>query len=428
MNIRNFNEGTLVGKHNHLEYIINVDLCHVSDIDEIRYDLTKPNDLFFEVKDMKREGDYFHIVYNIDEEYNSFLSAKRESKALKLALMDYVLKVNPLENNITYLHPANLYFKNIEDIKIGFKGHEYLPQPKINNLEQYKLLIMSTISHFTFDKYYRNKFEVLSKEKDDFFHKVNNAETFEKLKEIVRKELNEVQTQHLMNEEKRKENYKKKYIRNLILGFVAITFLVSMIAFLIVHGKSNQLDNEIQQAKIEQKKSKIYKNLYNGNVDKAIEGMKKDKHFDKEDLKKTFKKEKKYEQLISLDKKETPYVIEKLYEQKNEKEIRELAYNFENNETLQLEKDIIDKEGTAFSTGSEGHYKEQNKRLAMVSAEEGYIETAEDINKKLKDSDVEKEINKGKIKQLKEEKDNTDDKDKKKELDKDIEKLEKKAK
>ncbi|HCV2138938.1 TPA: hypothetical protein OVZ51_002570 [Staphylococcus aureus] len=201
-----------------------------------------------------------------------------------------------------------------------------------------------------------------------------------------------------------------------------------MIAFLIVHGKSNQLDNEIQQAKIEQKKSEIYKNLYNGNVDKAIEGMKKDKHFDKEDLKKTFKKEKKYEQLISLDKKETPYVIERLYDQKNEKEIRELAYNFENNETLQLEKDIIDKEGTAFSTGSEGHYKEQNKRLAMVSAEEGYIETAEDINKKLKDSDVEKEINKGKIKQLKEEKDNTDDKDKKKELDKDIEKLEKKSK
>ncbi|EVV03517.1 hypothetical protein U169_02700, partial [Staphylococcus aureus W41918] len=26
MKIRNFNEGTLVGKHNHLEYIINVDL------------------------------------------------------------------------------------------------------------------------------------------------------------------------------------------------------------------------------------------------------------------------------------------------------------------------------------------------------------------------------------------------------------------
>lgn len=68
---------------------------------------------------------------------------------------------------------------------------------------------MSTLSQYTFDKYYRNKFEVLSKEKDDFFHKVNNAETFEKLKEIVRHELNQVQTDYLLNEEKRKRETRK---------------------------------------------------------------------------------------------------------------------------------------------------------------------------------------------------------------------------
>lgn len=68
---------------------------------------------------------------------------------------------------------------------------------------------MSTLSQYTFDKYYRNKFEVLSKEKDDFFHKVNNAETFEKLKEIVRHELNQVQTDYLLNEENVKEKHEK---------------------------------------------------------------------------------------------------------------------------------------------------------------------------------------------------------------------------
>nr|ADM29084.1 Conjugal transfer protein traF [Staphylococcus aureus] len=426
MKIRNFNEGTLVGKHNHLEYIINVDLCHISDIDEIRYDLTEPNELFFEVKDLQKEGDYFHIIYNTDDEYNSFLSAKKESKALKLSLMDYVLKVNPLKDNITVMHPANLFFKDIEDIKIGFRGHEYLPKPKINNLEQYKLLIMSTLSQYTFDKYYRNKFEVLSKEKDDFFHKVNNAETFEKLKDIVRKELNRVQTEYLLNEEKRNRETRKKYIRNLVLGFIGIAIVISLISFMIVNGKQQELDSKIAQADKQEQRSKVYENLYNGNVDQAVKGMKNDDSFNKEDIEKTLKKEKKYEELIELSSKNTPYVIEQLYKEGKKNKIRELAFNFENNDTLSLEKKILDKDGTAFSVGSTGNYEEQNKRLALASAEEGYVETAEDINKKLKDDEVEEEINKAKIKQLKEEKDNTKDKDKKKEIQKDIEELEKK--
>ncbi|SGV92864.1 hypothetical protein [Staphylococcus aureus] len=426
MKIRNFNEGTLVGKHNHLEYIINVDLCHISDIDEIRYDLTEPNELFFEVKDLQKEGDYFHIIYNTDNEYNSFLSAKKESKALKLSLMDYVLKVDPLKDNITVMHPANLFFKNIEDIKIGFKGHEYLPKPKINNLEQYKLLIMSTLSQYTFDKYYRNKFEVLSKEKDDFFHKVNNAETFEKLKEIVRHELNQVQTDYLLNEEKRKRETQKKYIRNLILGFVGIAIVISLISFMIVNGKQQELDSKIAQADKQEQRSKVYENLYNGNVDQAVKGMKHDDSFNKEDIEKTLKKEKKYEELIELSSKNTPYVIEQLYKEGKQNKIRELAFNFENNDTLSLEKKILDKDGTAFSVGSTGKYEEQSKRLALASAKEGYVESAEDINKKLKDNEVEEEINKAKIKQLKEEKDSTKDKDEKKEIQKDIEKLEKK--
>ncbi|EUZ46560.1 hypothetical protein, partial [Staphylococcus aureus] len=322
--------------------------------------------------------------------------------------------------------PANLFFKNIEDIKIGFKGHEYLPKPKINNLEQYKLLIMSTLSQYTFDKYYRNKFEVLSKEKDDFFHKVNNAETFEKLKEIVRHELNQVQTDYLLNEEKRKRETRKKYIRNLILGFVGIAIVISLISFMIINGKQQELDSKIAQADKQEQRSKVYENLYNGNVDQAVKGMKRDDSFNKKDIEKTLKKEKKYEELIELSSKNTPYVIEQLYKEGKQNKIRELAFNFENNDTLSLEKKILDKDGTAFSVGSTGKYEEQSKRLALASAKEGYVESAKDINKKLKDNEVEEEINKAEIKQLKEEKDSTKDKDKKKEIQKDIEELEKK--
>ena len=101
--------------------------------------------------------------------------------------------------------------------------------------------------------------------------------------------------------------------------------------------------------------------------------------------------EKKYEELIELSSKNTPYVIEQLYKEGKQNKIRELAYNFENNDTLSLEKKILDKDGTAFSVGSTGNYEEQSKRLALASAEEVYVESAEDINKKLKDNEVEEE-------------------------------------
>ncbi|EOE45523.1 hypothetical protein S97_03231, partial [Enterococcus faecalis EnGen0120] len=260
----------------------------------------------------------------------------------------------------------------------------------------------------------------------DFFHKVNNAETFEKLKEIVRHELNQVQTDYLLNEEKRKRETRKKYIRNLILGFVGIAIVISLISFMIINGKQQELDSKIAQADKQEQRSKVYENLYNGNVDQAVKGMKRDDSFNKKDIEKTLKKEKKYEELIELSSKNTPYVIEQLYKEGKQNKIRELAFNFENNDTLSLEKKILDKDGTAFSVGSTGKYEEQSKRLALASAKEGYVESAKDINKKLKDNEVEEEINKAEIKQLKEEKDSTKDKDKKKEIQKDIEELEKK--
>ncbi|MFZ8452791.1 hypothetical protein ACO1MT_14555, partial [Staphylococcus aureus] len=146
------------------------------------------------------------------------------------------------------------------------------------------------------------------------------------------------------------------------------------------------------QADKQEQRSKVYENLYNGNVDQAVKGMKNDDSFNKEDIEKTLKKEKKYEELIELSSKNTPYVIEQLYKEGKKNKIRELAYNFENNDTLNLEKKILDKDGTAFSVGSTGNYEEQSKRLALASAEEGYVESAEDINKKLKDNEVEEEI------------------------------------
>ena len=87
MKINSFNEGTLIKKHNHLEYVVNKDATHAESVSDFEYDLTANNPNFFEVKDITEEKGSFSIVYNLDENYKSFAHLKKENRALKLSIM-----------------------------------------------------------------------------------------------------------------------------------------------------------------------------------------------------------------------------------------------------------------------------------------------------------------------------------------------------
>lgn len=429
MKIKSFNSGTLVKKHNHLEYIINKDLCHADNVSDFEYDLTKHNDNYFEIKEIKEEQGNFHIIYNIDEDYRSFLSVKKESRVLKLSIMAYLLELNPLKDEISVLHPENIYFKNIEDIKIGFRGHRLLPKPKINSLEQYKLLIMSTLSNYSYDKYYRNKFEALAKEKDNFLYKVNNAQNLDELREIVREELNNVQTEYLLSEKDRHKNYRKKLIYVFLSGLVVVSILSFLVAKAYTDKVNNNALEQIAEAEEQKELNTVYEKLYKGDEEEkeeAINYMKDNSDkFDKNELENTLTREKRYEELITYVPTKVAEVIEKLYSEENIDKIRELSFTFENNKILQLERQIIDDDSAMFSSGNEGFYEEQNKRLALKAVDSGYLSMAKSLNDKLQDDEVnqkikEKEIS-NKEKEIAEEK----DKDKKKKLEKELEELKK---
>ncbi|UBH09805.1 hypothetical protein [Macrococcus armenti] len=429
MKINNFNGGTLVTKHNHLEYIVNRDLCHYTNLDDIQQELTKKNDLYLDVKDIEEEGDYLHIIYNTDKEYRPFVSAKRESKALKLSLLDYLLEINPLQYETTVLNPSNIFFRNIKDIKIGYRGHDLLPKVKMSNLEQYKILIMSMLSRFSYDKFLKNKFEVLSKENNTFFHKVNNADSLLTLQEVVRDELSEVQTKHLLEEKQRQKRLvsrSRKILLGSILSMLLLFTLISMaIIQNVVANKEESLNNEIAKVKVAKEKQSIYENLYNGDLKNALKGLKNNKNFSKADVVSILKNENAYEELLKYEPKETEYVIEKLYKEKNVDVIRELAYKLDNNEVLKTEMNIIDSDPAIFGNGAKGHYKEQNIRLAEKALSEGYVTVAEDINKDVNSKELQKQINNKKIADLKDEIKKTKDKAKIADLKDEIEKLEK---
>ncbi|MDQ7861003.1 hypothetical protein RCO48_08195 [Peribacillus frigoritolerans] len=70
-----------------------------------------------------------------------------------------------------------------------FEGH-------IEKLEQYKILTLSMFSRFSYEKYKREKENLLKKEKDEFFFRIENAGSVEDLKELIASKLQVEETLH----------------------------------------------------------------------------------------------------------------------------------------------------------------------------------------------------------------------------------------
>lgn len=427
MKIQNFNKGTLISKHNQLEYLINKDLCYFNDVEEVRREMLNENEQqhYFILKDIKEADNYYTFEYTVEDGYSNLRSIKNESRTLKLSLLDYILKINPLQHNYTVLDPSNIFYKNIEDVKIGFRGHEWLPKEEISDLEQYKLLILGVISKYTYAKYKTNKYNLLSKEKDTFLHTVNNAESFSQLKAIVNTELNEVETKHLLNEEHR--NRTNKRIRNVsIIGSILIIATLAIIAvFLMRTQMETNLQNQFAQAEELKQTNTIYKDLYNEDIEQATNKMADSDDFNEEDIINVYKEHGMYEELIELDNQETPYIIEELRNNDNTDTIRQYAFNYEDNLVLQNELAIIDEDMTyLMGANIDTMYEEQMERVAELALNNNNTSLAEEINEVVNSPSISIELLQSQISELETQKENTDDDDEEDSIDNDIEEIE----
>src|SRR5699024_6968973 len=433
MKIKSFNQGTLISKHNQLEYTINKDLCYFNDIDEVKKEMLteeyNDNKYYFTLKDIKEADNYYTFEYQVEEEYRSLRSIKKESRTLKLSLLDYILKINPLQHDYTVLDPSNIYYKNIEDVKIGFKGHEWLPKEEISDLEQYKLLILGIIYKYNYSQYKANKYTVLSKQKNTFLQRVNNAENFQDLKTIVNTELNQVETEHLLNEEHRVRTNKRVRNVSIFASLLIFATIAILVVFLMKNQMESNLSNEFTQAEQLQETNTIYKYLYNGDIETAVDKMNNSEEFTEEDIINVYKDNSMYQELIEFDNQETPFVIEELRDLEQVSTIRELAFEYEDNLVLQNELAVIDDDMTYLMGASlESMYDEQKKRVAEVALRNDNAQLAEEINNTLKSSEIEIALIEKQISDLESQKESLDDDDEEKAIDKDIDDLEKEIK
>jgi len=295
---------------------------------------------FFALKEVTHENKKCVLNYEIEEGYQSFFEAKRYSTVIRLSLLERVLELDPLSNyhEKVLLHPRNIYFKDLKTIKFLYRSNQFLPSVKNSAvIDQYKLLILSMLSHYSYEQFSIKKIELLEKENDNFLDIIENATTVPELKELIRKKLFQDETNFFKNFEEDKLKNKVKTMRS---RFIACGLMGSILA-IVVMASVLQIRNYSlvadQQIKNSATIGQAYELLAKGETDKGLATLKGTNPSDQK-LAEAYFISKQYDNAINTDSDYAKIVVSKLYETKDDKKILGLQTD---NKYINVEKHIL---------------------------------------------------------------------------------------
>lgn len=410
------------------EYVIHINDNKVlaENINELE-GLKKDNKYCFPLTSIEHEGQKYILKYSTEEGYKPIIRAKNYSKVLRLSLLERILDINPLEKfeDKVLLHPQNIFFKDLKTIKFMYRSNKLIPYShNYTELEQYKLISMSMLSEFSFEKFKINKNSLLNKVKDNFLFKIDKAQSIQELHEIITQKLNEDETKHFADIEiEKKVNSRKRTITLVASGAIVLIILVISLA---VNKISTNRVKEAYSNKIElaDNKANAYRDLSLGDYESGVDLLKKI-GYTKSDIADVYLKFGQYDNAIKEDKNSTGKVIKQMYKDKKEKKILDLK---ENSSYINTEKQIVNYNYNYLLAGKELiSDKDQLKRLAFAFIAHNNVVDAEDVNSKLKDKNVTKAINEknatNKINELKDNMGKEPDPNKKADIQKQIDEL-----
>lgn len=383
MKIQLFEHGTLfINKNTHYRLEIPENQV-LAERDTDLKDLKEDSPYFFDLKEAKKEGDRVALEYEVEDEYQPLLKSKNYSRVLRLALLNELLEIDPLNRfeHKVLIHPRNIFFKDLKTIKFLYRSNQWLPyENHLEPLYQYKILTLSMFSRFSYEKYKREKEKLLNKEKDEFFFIVENTESVEDLKGFIAKTLHKEETEHFFNVEKEKQKAKKqkRIWIGACVGVCAIVFASSLVLQQTAASKvSTAYAEELKKAEQE---TQFYKLLSEDNFTEAIKYLKENGGTDKQIAKLYFDKGE-YQEAIDMDKSLIKPSVEALYKDNKQDKILELKSE---SNYLELEKKIVSYDhGVLLSSASFVKDKDQLLRIGKAFAEHGNIPDAQEVNKKL---------------------------------------------
>ena len=388
-------------------------------------DLKEDSPYFFTLRDINKENDRFILDYLMEEEYKPLIKAKEYSRVLRLALVNQLLEMDPLNTvkEIVLTHPRNIFFKDMKTLKFLYRSNQWLPyDDHLEKLEQYKILIISMFSRFTYEKYKREKGNLLKKEKDEFLFRIDNAESVEDLKELISKRLQKEATKHFIELETKQQKMKKQ--KRLLAGVsIGICTSAVAVALFLNHSAVNKIQSAhaVELNKAEQE-SKFYKMLSEEKFDDAISFLNKNNGSNKE-IANVYLEKGEYQKAIDTDKRLIKPTVEDLYKANKKDEILGLKAE---SDYLEIEKKILTYDySSLLSMQAFAKDKGQMLRMGKAFTEHGDLEDAKSLNERLKSKELEAAIRKKELEnhvatleqQIKEINESVKQEDKQKELD-----------
>lgn len=394
MKIQLFEHGTLFihkNKHYRLEIATNHVLAErPEDLRELQIEHSS----FFTLKDIKKENNRFILEFAMEADYQPLLVAKQYSTVLRLALLYQLLELDPLFNfeGKVLIHPRNIFFKDMKKIKFLYRSNQWLPfDDHIEKLEQYKILILSMFSRFTFEKYRREKNHLLKKEEDEFFFRIEKATSVEDLKQLIANRLQEEETQHFFVFEKEKQKIKKqkRILSGISIGICAVAFTLALfLQKMAVHKVETVYATELEQA---EHKSIFYKLLSEEKHEDALSFLKKTGGSKKEFANLYFEQGE-YQKAIDTDDSLVKAAIEAMYKANKKDEIVGLEAE---SEFLDIEKKIITYDYSVLLTMlTFTKDEDQQLRMGQAFVQHGDLSDAKVLNQKLKNEGLEIAIRK----------------------------------
>ncbi|MBT2655324.1 hypothetical protein J7E81_08745 [Bacillus sp. ISL-18] len=425
MKIQLLEHGTLFihqNKHYSLEIPANTVLAER--LEDLK-DLLEESSYFFTLHDIKRENDRFILDYEMEEDYQPIITAKEYSNVLRLALLNELLEIDPLNTmkERVLIHPRNIFFKDMKTLKFLYRSNQWLPyDDHVEMLDQYKILIVSMFSRFSYEKYKREKNNLLQKENDEFLFRIENAESVIDLKGLISERLRQEETKHFfgLGTEQLRMKKQKRFLAGLSIGICAAAFVL---ALLFQQSSVNKIQTvyarELQKA---QQESRFYKLLNENKYDEAVSFLKKNGGNIKQ-IANVYLEKGEYQKAIDTNKRLIKPTIETLYKAGKKDEI--LGLKAESN-YLDIEKKIISYDySTLLSMQAFVKDKDQQLRMGKAFAEHGDLGDAKSLNQRLKNKELESTIRKIELenqvaaleKQIEDIKENEKTVDKQKELD-----------
>ncbi|MGE7907630.1 type VII secretion protein EssB/YukC [Peribacillus sp. NPDC094092] len=351
-------------------------------------ELKEEHPYFFTLKDIKKENDRLILGYEMEDGYQPLQLAKSYSTVLRLALLNQLLELDPLHNfnQKVLIHPRNIFFKDMKKLKFLYRSNQWLPfEGQMEKLEQYKILTLSMFSRFSYEKYRREKENLLKKETDEFFFRIEYASSVEGLKELIANKLQEEEMLHFfgLEEERQKIKRQKRILTVMTIGISAAVFTLALfLQQMAVKEAETAYATELKKA---EQTSTFYKLLSEDKYDDALSVLEKTGGSKSEFANLYFEKGE-YQKAIEADDTLIKPSVEALYKANRKEEILGLVAD---SDYLDIEKKIVSYDySMLLSMQAFTKDKDQQLRIGKAFAEHGDLTDANDLNKRLKNKEL----------------------------------------